>query len=83
MTLPFNCFYFEGLYVSAQECQALGYAANFQLNFKVLIPAWILNGSAWAESENPEKTDDVQEPFEKLAFLKNSIIVSIRQLHLN
>ena len=66
-----------------QECQALGHAANFQLNFKVLIPSWILNGSAWAESENPEKTDDVWELFEKLAFLKNSIIVSIRQLHLN
>ena len=76
-------FDFECLCVSAQECQALGHAANFQLNFKVLIPAWILNGSAWAESENPEKTDDVWELFEKLAFLKNSIIVLFWRLHLN
>jgi len=60
LRLDFNDFDFEGLCVSAQECQALGYAANFQLNFKILIPAWILNGSPWAESENPEKTDDVR-----------------------
>ena len=61
--------------VLTQEGQALGHAANFQINFKAQVPAWILNGSAWAESENQEKTDDVWELSEKLAFLKNSIII--------